>query len=288
MLGNEYSAIIRYKIEYIGLPKNFSSLDNLPDELKVTIKTGGFKILMLENQKNYIKIDVKKHAEKDKNDPTKLIISTSKLVNSFFLDTVKMNIIKIEPKIIVINTRNVISKKIPVVPKVDLNCKNLFMQAGEIQLEPDSITIYGLKEVLSSIKQVETEEKTFSDVDNNIETLLSLKSLNEVRFSENQIKITIPIEKYTENLTKVKIEVLNCPSNYRLITFPAEVNISYKVVLSKYDEITKSNFKVGIDFNEIDIDKHSKIKLHLNEYPEFIRDIKMLPEYVEYIVEKID
>jgi hypothetical protein len=287
-LRNDYLTSVNYSIEYKGVPESYTSNDNLPKELKVTVKSTGFNILWLQNQDKTVVIDFQKNAVYDKKDKSKLILYTSKLRNKLVHDTFKIKILNIDPKYIILNTQKVVGKKVPVVPRVKIFCKTLFMQAGDIEINPDSITIFTVKDIAAGITEIETEEKIYKDLDRTVEDSIQLKKIKDVNFSTHQINITVPIEKYTESIIKIKIEIVNCPTAYKIITFPGDVSVKYKVVLSRFDKISHSDFKAVIDYNDIYNNSSSKLKVKLIEFPKFITDININPEFVEFLTEKIE
>jgi len=286
--SREYSANLKYKIEYKGVPESFTSGEKLPEELIVTVKASGFNLFWLQNQNKKVVVDLKKHGVYDKNDKTKMIFFTSKIRDNLVNDTLDIQIRNIEPKYIIINTQKVISKNVPIVSNIKIQYKDLYMPANELKIEPDSVTIYAVKDILSKITKVETKEMSYNEVEGPIEDIIDLKPIENVNFSSSKVHIFVPVEKYTENVIKVKIEIQNCPKDYKIITFPGDVSVKFKVVLSRYEDINRSDFKAFIDYQDIIKNKPSKIKVSLKEYPEFIRDIVITPEYVEYLTEKID
>ncbi len=285
-LNKEYTTKIEYPAEFYNLPENISSVVSVPDRLTVTIKGLGFDILWKLNISNPIKIDVSKNGVKDKSDKSKLIINSSKFSDELFPNLTNIEIISIKPETIVFSTNKLSSKKVPVKLDINFNSKPLFMQSGDIKTTPDSITIYGSNINISKINYVETVKKDFKDLDDTLRRQIFLKKIENINFSSNTLNIIIPIEKYTENTSLVPVKVINSPDSLIVITFPKEIKVTYKVTLSRYKSVNKSNFVLTADFAEIESNKPEKLKITLSKYPTDLGSVKFSPEYVEYIIEK--
>lgn len=285
-LNKEYTTKIEYPAEFYNLPENISSAVSLPEKLIVTIKGLGFDILWKLSISSPIKIDVSKNAVKDKSDKSKLIINSDKFSDELFPNIADIEIINIKPKTIIFSTNKLSSKKVPVKLDVNYNSKSLFMQSGNIRTIPDSITIFGSEKNISNITFAETVKKKFKDLDDTLKSQVYLKKVENISFSSNTINIIIPIEKYTESTSLIPVNVINCPDSLKVITFPKEIKVTYKVVLSRYNSINKANFVLTADYNEIEANKHEKLKVVLSEYPSDLASVKISPEYIEYIIEK--
>ncbi len=287
-LNKEYTTKIEYPAEFYNFPKSISSSVSVPDKLTVSVKAYGFDILRKLNISKPIKINVNKYAVKDKSDKSKIIINTSKLSDELFPGLTNIEIISIKPETIIFTTNKILSKKVPVKLNIDFSCKPLYMKSGAVKAVPDSIMIYGSGKNISKINSVETAKINFKDLDDTLESKVLLTKIKNINFSEENINIIIPVEKYTESTSLIPIKVINCPDSLKVITFPKEIKITYKVTLSRYNSISKDNFVLTADYAEIDSNKAEKLKLVLSKYPKDIGTVKFSPEYVEYIIEKTE
>ena len=96
----------------------------------------------------------------------------------------------------------------------------------------------------------------------------------------------MPVDKFTEAAFSVPIEVINVPDSLNLKTFPGQVEITYQVGLSDYENINQHMFRVEVDYLSIENNIGSKIQVNLVKFPEFVKAIQYYPKNVEYILEK--
>ena len=203
-LNKEYITKIDYPISFYNFPKNVISPDATPEALSVSINANGFDILWKFGISTPLKINVLKYAVKDKSDNRKLTITTNKLSDDLFPDITGIKIISIKPETIIFETKNILSRKVPVKLNISFSTKELYMQSGPIKFSPDSVIIYAAKEEIINHKFVESEIKNFKELNDSLFIKVKLKKIKNSNFSKNEIDIIIPIEKYTEKTTNIR------------------------------------------------------------------------------------
>ncbi len=287
-LNREYTTKVDYPIEFYNFPKDVLISSTYPEKLIVTIKAYGFDIIGKMNISDTLKIDVEKLSVKDKTDKQKLILSLNKISDDLFSELNNINVINIKPESVVFKTVKISSKKVPVKLNVEFSEANLFMQSGEIKVSPENIIISGEDKTLSGISFVETVATNYANLADTIKSDIKLAKIENVNFSEESISIVLPIEKYTENEIIIPVDIINCPNNMEMKTFPNEVKLTYKVSLSRYNTLRKHDFKLIADYKEIKGQETEKIQAQLIEFPEYIQSIKVFPEFLEYVIEKTE
>lgn len=284
-LNREYTTKINYPIEFYNFPKDVLINSKYPNKLSVTLKAHGFDLIGKMNISNAVKVDVSKMAKKDKTDNQKLILSLKKVSANLFPDLTNAEIVNIEPEVVIFKAVKVSTKQVPVKLNIDFSTTDLYMQSGEITITPKNIEVSGQEKELKKIKYVETKTIKFENLDDTLKAKIQLKKIDNINFSENVVSIILPIEKFTENEVIVPVKNINCPDSVTMVTFPNEVNISYKVALSKYNFVNKNDFIIVANYKQV-IGKKEKIHVEVKDYPKFIKSLKVNPEYLEYIIKK--
>ncbi len=285
-MNREYTTKLDYKIEFIDFPDDVRPASAVPEKLLLTVKGFGYDLIGLSNNTNPLKISIKEYAIKDKNDKSKLIIYTHLLSDKFFPEASGIEILSVDPETVVFKVEKLAAKKVPVKADIDFSFQPLYMQSDKLVLTPDSVVISGTEKKIKNIKYAETDKLKFSDLKDSLKKSVSLKKISDVRFSENTVKLLLPVEKYTENTTEVNLQVKNCPDTLQLITFPDKIRITYKVVLSRFSFVKEEDFEPYVDYNDISENKTEKLKVYISKYPEFLNSLQISPEFVEYIIEK--
>ncbi len=285
-LKREYTTNILYPIEFYNFPEDVFNSSKYPKELSLTIKARGFDIIGKTNISKPIKVDVLKFSVKDKTNK-KYILSLKKISADLFPKLNNIEVVNINPENIIFEAVRVLKKRVPIKANINLTLANLYMQSNNIIIKPDSIDVFGKKEDIREIKDVQTEHFAYKNLSDTLETIVKLKKINNINFSEERVLLTIPIEKYTENEINIPVNIINCPDTVKMLTFPKEVKVAYKIALSKYKVVNSADFIVTADYFDVSKNK-DKILVKLTKGPKFIQSVKISPEYLEYIIKKVE
>ncbi|MFD2828443.1 CdaR family protein [Leeuwenhoekiella polynyae] len=211
----------------------------------------------------------------DENDALKGSLSGSEIA-SFKPDTVFFDL-----------DRN-FDKKIPIVPKYSITFAPGYGSLEGFKIQPDSITIRGPQTEVDTITQIFTEELKFQDVRNSKADSLNLtfgKDIPLVKLAPGRVAYALAVDKFTEGNVSVPLQLINVPSNVTAKVFPKRVNVIFNVNLSNYEQVKSSDFKVVVDFNEID-SLSTSLTPQVLEAPEYVRDIRLSESTVQYLLVK--
>ena len=211
----------------------------------------------------------------DENDALKGSLSGSE-ITSFKPDTVFFDL-----------DRN-FDKKIPIVAKYDITFAPGYGSLEGFKIQPDSITIRGPQTEVDTITQIYTEEIKFQDVRNSKADSLDLTfnaTIPLVKLAPARVAYALAVDKFTEGNVSVPLQLINVPSNVTAKVFPKRVNVIFNVNLSNYEQVKSSDFKVVVDFNEVD-SLSTSLTPEVLEAPEYVRDIRLSESTVQYLLVK--
>ena len=287
VLSKNYEQHSTYKVKYIELPQNKSLINRLPDSVELTLHTSGFSLLKekLFNSDENILIDC-----------SNLRLSTDSIS---YLSTASIaeriesqlgsdySITKIFPDTVFFNFSARSSKIVPVKLNLSLGFEKQFQLSDSIKIEPSHVMVYGAKEVLNKIDHVSTDYLVLNKLSKTVTKKLGFADAGRgLGFSSDSVKITIPVDQFTEGNMEVPIQTNNLPAGYSLKLFPDKVDLRYIVGISNLNRVNASLFKVVVDYAKAADGNNVKLKLELMDSPSFISGIKMEPEKVEFIIRK--
>lgn len=197
------------------------------------------------------------------------------------------NLLKIEIHEITLNDDRIYfrmqkleSKKVKVLPNIDISYQKQFNRHGKIQVTPDSVMIFGPKDVLNSTYNIYTDKVILKDVNNNIDMNVPLHLVEFLNSDTKDVNIKISVERYTEAIAYVPV-INNTSRKLRL--FPDKVKVRYIVSLTDYNIINEKSFKITIE--EADIDNEDNfLPVYLVDYPYNTIISSIEPKQVEYII----
>ena len=111
-------------------------------------------------------------------------------------------------------------------------------------------------------------------------------SINQfLEFSPNVVKVTIPVEKFTEAEISTDVRIVNNGQN-KVKVFPDAVKVYYKVALKDYEKVEAGMITAVADFSEVNFGEDDKVRIKVSGYPEFIEITRIEPEKSEFIIIK--
>ena len=281
-LSSNYTVTEPLTINIKDTPANLV-LTNGTQKIKVTLSSSGFELL------NYYfkpsprrKVDISLEEvplHKDGESTYSFGSSYAKEKIANFL-TLEPNEVSFEENRIILNMEPLDSIRVKVIPNVDITYEKQYNRLGKIQLTPDSVTIYGPKNEITSIDNVYTQQLTLRNINQNIDTNIPLKLNESFNADQKDINVKIFVEKYTEAVANVPI---TNNSKEKLRLFPDKVKIKYIVSLTDYNIIKENSFKVNIDTSDIN-PENNFLPIYLTDYPNNTRIINIEPKEVEYII----
>jgi len=116
--------------------------------------------------------------------------------------------------------------------------------------------------------------------------LLVPENLKNVHFNKRDVLVNGFVEKFTEGSFSIPFTVKNLPDNLNINTFPKEVNVFFKVDLPRFNQVKESNFTVVCDYRVSEINGLSYLIPKIISKPNFIKNVKIIPNKIEFLIQK--
>lgn len=285
-LSKESISVGNFNLSYYNLPHS-KVIQNAPlKQLKLELKAHGFKFLSYQLNKQELRINLE-HIKHLKNGRYYYLPNNylRELQSQLSEDVELLSVIN---DTIFLDLTIIATKKVKVVPNLDVNFKSGFNFANPIKVTPDSVEIQGPKAWLDTITKIETEALHFNDLAQNINQLVALKMIknDKLVYSKSEVNIKIEVDKFTETSLLANFTILNLPNNYQISTIPKEITIKYQVSLSNYKRVNALMFTVQCDFALSQRDSLNYLIPVIISKPEFVNMVQILPEKIEFIIKK--
>lgn len=291
-LGKDYSTYISFPVRYNNIPAGKVLVNKLPERLLLRVNAKGNTIFKykLGSNINPVVFDVKSFAPDNMTQSGKqeFFVLTSlareRLQGQLNQD---IQITDIEPDTLFFKFANTLSKTVNVTADVSVSLKKQYMQKGDIRINPDSITISGPGNIIDTINTVTTEFYHFKNIEDTVSKTLDIIPINNVKFSEDEARVTINVERFTESEVQIPVRVINLPDTIQLKTFPRQVTVTFRVGLTDYEKISPEMFRAVVKFDSVLLyNPPKKLDVHLERYPGFITTVNYNPTSVDFILEK--
>lgn len=272
-------------IKYVQLSEDIILRYQLPTHLSVKLRDDGSSLFKyyLTKRNDSLVIDIDKLIK----DPNNQILQ-----GSFLEQMIRQNLfnsstlINYSPIRISLAYDSLQSKKVPVIFDGQVYLASGYLLSGGINVVPDSVMIYTTDKMINKISYAYTVADTVYDFKSDKPLLFKLVSGNNYKFSPSEVLVEVPIEEFTQKELNIPITCLNIPDNLGVKFFPSTAKISFFVGLSKYKSIVESDFEIQFDYNNLKEEEQSTVPIRLTLTPDYIRNLRIEPSEVEFILEQ--
>lgn len=173
-------------------------------------------------------------------------------------------------------------KRVPVELVKDIRYRSQYMLTGPIEIEPDSITVYGESARLESLDRVYTSNLVLSDVHSSIHGSVRLSRIKGVRFSEDEVSYTLDASRYVELDAIVPVEVRNVPKGKHLQVYPNTAKVIFRCVFPVSRDPSDS-FRLFIDYEDFASSLGGRCVPRAVKLPFGVIDYRVIPEIFDCI-----
>ena len=159
------------------------------------------------------------------------------------------------------------------------------MLKNDISVTPDYVDISGPASILDTLKAVYTEPISLKNLSKDVTKTVSFEEIYGTQINENDAKVKVEVERFTESKKTVPLVVKNLPDSLLIRLFPHAIDVTFDVGLSRYEVVSDTSFSFYVDYNQIK-NNPASLKILIERSPRHIKDLVFTPETVEYLIEK--
>lgn len=288
-LNKTYELSVEFPIEYVNIPPELEFTTELPNSFSVKLKDKGTSTIIYQ-YKTFDPVVVNFNDYSVYSSNNTWPIPTTTLFEKFIKKQIDQSSIIIDyyPEEIVIEKKLLDSKRVKVEPRININLQKQYFLCDSITTSPDSVTLYGYKEILDTLKCIYTQEYTSDKLKDTLNTILPLDTPEHCKANPNKINVTAPIEFYTESGIDLSIRIKNLPENISVKTIPEKLNVNFLVGLSKYKEIRPSDFILSLDYEVLRKSDSNSETVTLESYPAYIKNPYLKNNKVKWLIEFVE
>ena len=283
--SKEYTTVITYAVNYKNIPQNKLLQETPINNIDITVKASGFKILRSKFKNKKIQLEASKLKRKG---PSKFYFLTKSQVTKIqkqLLFGVELK--EILQDTIYLNLAILTSKRVAIKPNLEINYHVGYDLLNEIKISPDSIVISGPEAQVKKIDYLELSELKLNDVKSNfLEEVSVLKLNNNFKYSAQKITISGNVDKFTEGKLQIPFTTKNLPKNINLTTLSEKVEVIFVVALSNFSKISEASFKVECDYLISEKNNLGYLIPKVILEPVFIKSVKIIPKKIDFLIQK--
>lgn len=276
--------VLEIPISYTGIPEETVFDQELPTQLHIHVRDQGKRLRTYSKVMSApLTIDLSKQIDAEEGN----IIISSEYIRPAITDhlqgTAKLQ--KISPDVIQSSYTKQSSKTVPVVFQGELRPAEQYQFSVAPALSPMFVKVYGSATALSQTDTIWTQYYKQYGIHDTLSTMLLLELPSYLRTTNNKVQLTAIAEAYTEKVLTLPIITQGVPEGLKLITFPSVVQLTVRVGIQHFKEVTADKFQAVCHFPNRETDKLPVHIKHTSQ-PTHISHMRISPSEVEYIIEK--
>ncbi len=289
-LSNNYTTTINYPVRFTNLPKNKILVSDLPKNLTLNVNGYGYTLLRykLSPASFPVVINMEQYSKTISNPNVKSYrLQTRQIKETIDKQMANdIDVLDIMPDTVVFQFANIISRKIPIKPRVKLNFEEECMLNGDITFSPDSVTVNGPNNIIDTLSAVYTHYQEFNNLSKPLHRNITLSEIENIEMDRKKAVMFLPVAKFTQANFEVPIQAINTPDTLDLKTFPRLAKVTCLVALNDFDKIQAKDFVINVNYLDIENLLGNRLTLNLAIAPSNAKLIQYSPESVEFILDK--
>ena len=288
-LNKDYITTVSYPVKFTNPPDDLFLSGNYLKEMNFTVKGKGFLLLqhkLLSFSPVVFDIEEITHNLIP-------VEGTYRVVSRNLLGTISqqissdLSVSDIKPEIIEIVLDKLSKKTVPVELEISVEFAPQMNLKNPVTTNPDKVEITGPAILLEKTDAVKTKVNIANKLSTGITQEIELIPPDKTTISPSKVVLNIEVEKYTEKEIRVPVEIINKPENVKMKIFPSDIKILFSVGLSRFESIKPSDFAASVDYNSV-ASNLNNLEINLYKKPPFIQAVRVVPERVEFLVEKTE
>lgn len=271
--------VINIPLVYNGLGQKYICEDVLPGNLKVTIRDNGEQLRKIKRAQLHLDYDIASFV----NEKQGVMSISGELIRAKLQDQLPgtSKIQAIWPEQIESTCYEQAQKRVRVEVATDISLAAQHQMVGSIKVVPDSVEVYGNSAAIAQIENLKTQVIRAEEHRESIYKDVALVVPAGMEVSEKSVKVTIPIEQFTEKTLSKPISVVGAPEGVQVRLFPPTAHVVARVGITKFAEINADDVEVYCEYPEQTTDA-LEVKVKSNNIN--ISNIRVSPVKVEYLI----
>jgi hypothetical protein len=290
-LSNVYEETIQVKIQFVNQPTDQVVAHKADTTVYTLVKAEGFQMLFWHWKiyNSRLRIDLTKlplPKSRDKNGH-QVQVPAIQVIKTMAMESRLPGIItKVYPENFDFFVSQRISKKVPVVPLLDIDFASQHKLYNPPKCEPDSVIISGSKADLQTINSVSTTLLRHHRLKADVSSVLQIENLwthKGVLISHKDAKVFLDVENYTEASVDLAVKVDTKGTDDNIKTFPETVKVVYQVAIKDFKRISADDFEVRVVYDPNQA-HDAKLNVILSKRPDKVFVSRIIPENLEYVL----
>jgi YbbR domain-containing protein len=279
-LSNEYYTSINVNLKIADLSDGYTTASNYPSKVVIKMKGKGWKLAVerIGSVSDFI--------VSAKYDSGRIVANLYNSLSDNHWLTNEMEVININPDTISFNVEKIASRKIKILPLINISYKPGFGLAQPIYIYPDSTLVYGPWNIIKNMNSVSTEAVTYKNMDSKINSRISLLNKQGLSYDISSISVYLDVQKIVDmDFNDLSVKINDVPKDREVVILPNKISLGVRGGIDNLGKISSDQFKITVNYRNIVLDTLGSVQPDI-ELPQNILLIYSKPERLRYIIKK--
>lgn len=173
--------------------------------------------------------------------------------------------------------------KVPVNSLVSVSCRPQYMQASEIVIKPDSVTVYGSVPDLNGLTGVDTKVLALKDVNEPVNGVIGL-SCGNFRVEPDMVEFFVDVKRYVEHRFTATITSVDVPEGKTLISLPSRVEVTCRLPFGVKPYTLQEPGAIVVDYDDFLASRSTRVAPKIVNRGVRVLEFSTNPEFVDCIL----
>ncbi len=292
-LGKEYSTTYVVPVKYINFPENKTLLNDVPDQIAVSVMGSGFELLQFDERLtedtllvNLDNLKTGMYGAYERGYLDQSVIG--KDIQERLRGALALNRVLTDSVVFVFDLK--VARTLAVKPRASFQVKQGFVQVDSITAIPAEVEVMGALSVLDTMHYIRTELVELGELSKSRKQRVALSHRfigMDAATSVDSVQVVVSIDQLTERSFMVTPDLLNVPDSLEMLIFPNSVEVTVQLPLSKYDDVNVDDIELTVDFNDLE-EGYMVLPVHMEKWPVLAERVQVKPDQVEIVLTRVE
>ncbi len=281
-MNYEYSVAIKVPFKISNLPQNMALVSPIPRTILVRVRGTGWQLASA-----YLSTTTSINVDFSNFNKDRIVLTSRDMGYSLDLGS-STTILSFTPDTVVMALGRIETKRLKVVPRIEVEPRKGFIVVGPPEVSPDSVTVTGAARLVSRLDAWYTQRKPFKRVMNSINTTIPLSDTlgGIVTLGAKVVNVGVNVQQVAENTYKdIPIRIVNNTDSSDVILLPPTVDVTLRGGINIMSEIAADSLSVTVNYNQLIHARFPSVK-PVVKAPSMLQVISVDPDSVEFVIRK--
>ena len=284
-LNETYEKEFKVPVRIVNVPENVVLTSSEYDSVRVTLKDKGLILVayMYGDEIKPINLNFKTYVKDSTGHCLISVAEINRLIYQQLSASTKIVQTKNDRVELFYNYGQ--SKKVPVKWSGKVVPEHLYF-ISNVDYYPDSVTVYASQPLLDSVSVALTMPLDVANFRDTLSVNCNLRRTRGIKFVPDNVRIRFMTDVLTEeSIDDIPVTGINVPKGKVLRTFPSKVSVRFVTGVSQFRYLSKDDFVVVADYEEIMSDQSEKCRIYLRSVPNAVSRASLNVTAVDYLIE---